>query len=164
MIHTNNVSPTAPTRRGSSISYRVPLQLSLQCECPYQRPSQYASSDLISFLVLRCSQSILETFSDKTRSPTMGNQRRKRQPKPDIHRTRAPPKPFSSFWPSPALTRKALATRVVALAVGLILWFRGCQNGLGHYTSRPVDWNGRRDEVKEAFISSWDAYSEHAWG
>lgn len=104
------------------------------------------------------------TLSDKTRLQTMSNQRRKRQPKPDIQRTRAPPKPFSFFWPSPSLTRKALVTRVVALAVGLILWFKGSQTGLGHYTSIAVDWNERKEEVKEAFVSSWDAYSEHAWG
>ena len=27
-----------------------------------------------------------------------------------------------------------------------------------------VDWTARRERVKEAFILSWDAYSEHAWG
>ena len=27
-----------------------------------------------------------------------------------------------------------------------------------------VDWNVRRNEVKEAFILSWDGYEQHAWG
>jgi mannosyl-oligosaccharide alpha-1,2-mannosidase len=27
-----------------------------------------------------------------------------------------------------------------------------------------VDWTTRRERVKEAFIVSWDAYSEHGWG
>lgn len=62
------------------------------------------------------------------------------------------------------MTRRALIAGVVALAVGLILWSRGPQAGLGHYASRGVDWDERREEVKGAFISSWDAYAEHAWG
>lgn len=26
------------------------------------------------------------------------------------------------------------------------------------------DWNARRSEVRDAFVDSWDAYAEHAWG
>lgn len=66
--------------------------------------------------------------------------------------------------PSPSLRRNAVVAGVVALAVGLMLWWKGPRTGLDHYASRAVDWNDRREEVKEAFISSWDAYSEHAWG
>ncbi|KAJ5703815.1 Glycoside hydrolase family 47 [Penicillium malachiteum] len=33
---------------------------------------------------------------------------------------------------------------------------------------RPLDrdsyWEGAREEVKDAFVDSWDAYAEHAWG
>lgn len=25
-------------------------------------------------------------------------------------------------------------------------------------------WNDAREEVKRAFVVSWDAYAEHAWG
>ncbi len=61
---------------------------------------------------------------------------------------------------NPSSTHIAL----VALVVGLIIWWKGPRNGLGDYTSEAVDWDDRRKEVKEAFIMSWDAYSEHAWG
>lgn len=27
-----------------------------------------------------------------------------------------------------------------------------------------VDWDARREKVKEAFVQSWDAYEKHAWG
>ncbi len=27
-----------------------------------------------------------------------------------------------------------------------------------------VDWDSRRERVKDAFISSWDGYEKHAWG
>ena len=27
-----------------------------------------------------------------------------------------------------------------------------------------VDWNSRREAVKEAFILSWDSYEQYAWG
>ena len=66
--------------------------------------------------------------------------------------------------PSPSLAQRTLVTGVVAFAVGLILWLKASQPGLCHYTSRAVDWDDRREEVKEPFISSWDAYSNHAWG
>ncbi|KAL8674692.1 MAG: hypothetical protein Q9168_000924 [Polycauliona sp. 1 TL-2023] len=29
---------------------------------------------------------------------------------------------------------------------------------------QPVDWNERRDKVKEAFVLSWDGYEKYAWG
>lgn len=36
--------------------------------------------------------------------------------------------------------------------------------GFGHYGSGLVDWNSRREQVKDAFVTSWDAYAKHAWG
>ncbi len=91
------------------------------------------------------------TASDKTQSGPLGNQRRRRaRPKP-------PSSPLSS-------TCKAVVAGVIALVVGLILWWKGTRNGLGDYALKAVDWDDRREEVKKAFISSWDAYSEHAWG
>lgn len=30
--------------------------------------------------------------------------------------------------------------------------------------SQSADWDGRREEVKEAFVVNWDAYKKHAWG
>ncbi|KAB5582980.1 mannosyl-oligosaccharide 1,2-alpha-mannosidase [Coniochaeta sp. 2T2.1] len=36
--------------------------------------------------------------------------------------------------------------------------------GYGHYGASFVNWDARRDQVKQAFVTSWDAYSAHAWG
>ncbi|KAI9757105.1 MAG: hypothetical protein M4579_003583 [Chaenotheca gracillima] len=36
-------------------------------------------------------------------------------------------------------------------------WFKKGDNGI-------VDWDGRRERVKEAFVLSWDAYEKYAWG
>ena len=39
--------------------------------------------------------------------------------------------------------------------------------GLAHLrtpTGPSIDWNERRDRVKEAFILSWDGYEKYAWG
>lgn len=34
----------------------------------------------------------------------------------------------------------------------------------GKSTRSKVDWDGRREKVKEAFMLSWDGYEKHAWG
>lgn len=36
--------------------------------------------------------------------------------------------------------------------------------GLSHYSSGLVDWTHRQQEVKQAFVTSWNAYAQHAWG
>ena len=42
---------------------------------------------------------------------------------------------------------------------------KGAWNWLSSPTaSAPVDWDDRRDKVKEAFILSWDGYEHYAWG
>jgi len=44
---------------------------------------------------------------------------------------------------------------------------RGGQNAwswLKKPESAAVDWNARRERVKEAFKLSWDGYEQHAWG
>ena len=35
---------------------------------------------------------------------------------------------------------------------------------LNNKESKNVDWNERRDRVRDAFVISWDAYEKHAWG
>jgi mannosyl-oligosaccharide alpha-1,2-mannosidase len=61
--------------------------------------------------------------------------------------------------------RNTSVAGLVFLAVSLLLWRNGSQNGLDIYPlSRAVDWDARREEVKEAFVTSWDAYSKYAWG
>lgn len=36
--------------------------------------------------------------------------------------------------------------------------------GVSHYLPHSVDWDQRRESVRNAFIESWDAYSRDAWG
>jgi mannosyl-oligosaccharide alpha-1,2-mannosidase len=36
--------------------------------------------------------------------------------------------------------------------------------GISHYGSKLVNWESRRQQVKQAFVTSWDAYTQHAWG
>lgn len=36
--------------------------------------------------------------------------------------------------------------------------------GYGHFGASFVNWDSRRDQVKQAFVTSWDAYARHAWG
>lgn len=36
--------------------------------------------------------------------------------------------------------------------------------GLGHHVAGFVDWNARREQVKDAFTTSWDAYAKVAFG
>ncbi|KAK1991905.1 family 47 glycosyl hydrolase [Colletotrichum falcatum] len=51
---------------------------------------------------------------------------------------------------------------------GMFLAGYFADNALGHthYTpkSQFADWDERRDEVKDAFVTSWDAYKKYAWG
>jgi hypothetical protein len=94
-------------------------------------------------------------------------QRRQRQSPPDIDikRTMARRKPRASPLPFQLSTRKASLAGLLFLAVSLLLWSNASQSGLGLYTpSRVVDWDTRREEVKQAFVTSWDAYSRYAWG
>ncbi|KAI1079997.1 glycoside hydrolase family 47 protein [Whalleya microplaca] len=36
--------------------------------------------------------------------------------------------------------------------------------GISHFGARFINWDSRREEVKNAFITSWDAYYANAWG
>jgi len=55
------------------------------------------------------------------------------------------------------MRRYVIAFLVGAMALGWGVWHVGD----GSDTKR---WRKRCEEVKEAFVSSWNAYSEHAWG
>lgn len=70
----------------------------------------------------------------------------------------------SSFLPSPFSTHKAVIVGIFALVAGLIFLLDGSPVELSRYRSRAVDWDDRREKVKEAFVTSWDAYSKYAWG
>lgn len=60
---------------------------------------------------------------------------------------------------------KAVITALVAVALGLLLYWKGYTLVIwGGYTTTAGDWDSRRQDVKEAFISNWDAYTKYAWG
>lgn len=67
----------------------------------------------------------------------------------------------------PTMARKILIPILAVLSLSLC-WLYAQQSGhtlwSPDYEPTNVDWNDRRDEVKEAFVSSWDAYAAHAWG
>lgn len=51
----------------------------------------------------------------------------------------------------------------IILATG-INWVQDDGIGFSHHLSPFVDWEHRREAVRNAFVVSWDAYSQHAWG
>lgn len=57
---------------------------------------------------------------------------------------------------------------VLILALSFILalfrWANDDPIGLYHHVGSYVNWDARREEVKSAFITSWDAYFNNAWG
>ncbi|KAI1278347.1 glycoside hydrolase family 47 protein [Xylaria sp. FL0933] len=76
------------------------------------------------------------------------------------HSSRSSDSPFS------LKTRfNLLAILVLAVSFGLALlkWVNDDPIGLTH-PARWVNWDARREKVKTAFITSWDAYSANAWG
>ncbi|CCF37480.1 glycosyl hydrolase family 47 [Colletotrichum higginsianum] len=56
---------------------------------------------------------------------------------------------------------------LIGLAVILLAGYLS-DNALGHTHYAPqsqfVDWDDRREEVKESFMTSWNAYKKYAWG
>ena len=91
-------------------------------------------------------------------------------------------KPYSYV----ASRRKAALYKRWEVILGAILFFAGLSYWLGVFSSSEVrrkitpsekvalggmvsglanvDWDARREEVKEAFILSWDGYEKYAWG
>ena len=65
-----------------------------------------------------------------------------------------------------SLTLIVAATSLVAVAISIVMYWTGYppESNFGVYPSTAADWDSRRLEVKEAFISSWNAYSKYAWG
>lgn len=65
---------------------------------------------------------------------------------------------------------KSLVTGFLALAAAW--WLRSLSFETTLETAldffRPIDedsyWYGHREEVKDAFVTSWDAYARYAWG
>jgi hypothetical protein len=59
-----------------------------------------------------------------------------------------------------------LASLAAAATLGWSLgqWYADTPIGFSHYGASYVDWDARREEVKDAFVTSWEAYSQYAWG
>ncbi|KAI1384895.1 glycoside hydrolase family 47 protein [Hypoxylon trugodes] len=53
---------------------------------------------------------------------------------------------------------------VLALALALFRWMNDNPIGVYHHVGSYVNWDARRERVKSAFITSWDAYCANAWG
>ncbi|KAJ3577696.1 hypothetical protein NPX13_g2872 [Xylaria arbuscula] len=75
----------------------------------------------------------------------------------------------SLYSRSPSYLRPLLRLRtvlVLALSFVQVLfnWTRDDPIGFGHYIGHYSNWNARREDVKKAFITSWDAYLANAWG
>ena len=78
----------------------------------------------------------------------------------------------------PFYLRRRMISAVILILFGLAYWFglfessvrprapnseRKAWSWLGG-SDRVVDWDYRREKVKEAFILSWDGYEKYAWG
>jgi len=72
--------------------------------------------------------------------------------------------PAASRVPSPVRYALAALTATAALGWGLSRWYADNPVGFSHYGASFVDWDARREEVKDAFVTSWQAYSQYAWG
>lgn len=61
---------------------------------------------------------------------------------------------------------KSVLTGALALSAGLYLGNPSVETAFDYL--RPVGqdsyWNSQREEVKDAFVTSWDAYAKYAWG
>ncbi|KAI3324153.1 glycoside hydrolase family 47 protein [Xylariaceae sp. AK1471] len=73
-------------------------------------------------------------------------------------------KATSSMVPRWVIRAIAAVGLLLALTWSTVKWTSNDPIGISHYGSELVDWNHRREEVKNAFIASWDGYSRHAWG
>lgn len=65
------------------------------------------------------------------------------------------------------MARKATPFILALFSLGLCwLYVQQSRHTVSSLRSEPtaVEWAGQREEVKDAFISSWDAYEAHAWG
>ncbi|KAK5626091.1 hypothetical protein RRF57_001806 [Xylaria bambusicola] len=57
---------------------------------------------------------------------------------------------------------------VLALALSFVLvlfnWMRDDPIGVCHHVGNYMNWDARRQRVKDVFITSWDSYLANAWG
>lgn len=82
---------------------------------------------------------------------------------------------------TPFYRQKRVISGAILVLMGLVYWLgifspsmvqpklRDTNKSAWNWLSSPtvsesVDWNDRREKVKEAFILSWDGYEQYAWG
>ncbi|KAK6949229.1 hypothetical protein Daesc_009303 [Daldinia eschscholtzii] len=59
---------------------------------------------------------------------------------------------------------RAILILALSFVLALFRWLSDNPIGLHHYAGSYVNWDARREKVKSAFTTSWDAYSANAWG
>lgn len=69
-------------------------------------------------------------------------------------------------WLGPKWVLMSALIGVLALSAGLFMGDPSVEFALDYF--RPMNrdscWEGHREEVKDVFVKSWDAYSKYAWG
>lgn len=59
---------------------------------------------------------------------------------------------------------KAVLVASVAFLWTAFWYLKDNPLGVSHYLPHLVDWDQRRETVRDTFIESWEAYSRDAWG
>ncbi|OAX80881.1 hypothetical protein ACJ72_04783 [Emergomyces africanus] len=73
--------------------------------------------------------------------------------------------PQTSTWTVRTLLRHTTFLAAgVSFALGVVLHIKDSPYGLRQYKWKSSNWDHRREKVKDAFVSSWDAYRKYAWG
>jgi mannosyl-oligosaccharide alpha-1,2-mannosidase len=69
-------------------------------------------------------------------------------------------------WLGPKWVLMSALIGVLALLAGLYLGNPSVESALSYFRPMTRDsyWGEHREEVKDVFVSSWDAYSKYAWG
>jgi hypothetical protein len=71
----------------------------------------------------------------------------------------------SDSWSTRRIVSIAAATTLGALSAFWLAGSPGPSNLKQRwFPTSENEWDNRRDQVKDAFVSSWDAYSKYAWG
>ncbi|KAI0518051.1 glycoside hydrolase family 47 protein [Xylaria bambusicola] len=74
------------------------------------------------------------------------------------------PYPRSSSYLKSLLRLRTVLVLALSVVLVLLNWTRDNPIGFYHHVGDYVDWTARREKVKDAFITSWDAYLANAWG
>lgn len=69
-------------------------------------------------------------------------------------------------WRGPKWVLMSALIGVLTLSAGLFVGDPSVEFALDYFQpmNRDSYWEGHREEVKDVFVKSWDAYSKYAWG